>query len=388
VTAVESAAFDRILEFDPSAGIITVEPGLSVGELVHFLEPRGWCLPVVPGHPRITVGGCVGFDVHGKGHLRRGTFGDSVRSLRVLTPDGDEVDCAPGENAELFRATLGGFGLTGFVTAARIALEPLRGRSVERQRVAVGGLEEAVELMREAAAGSDALFSWHDFNAPARSFGRGFVYIDRPSPEAVGRGGPSGPSALSADRPRRAPGTLLPRWLTPLFTGLYRTLEGRRPERQSLPLWQATFPISGRELYFQLLGRRGFREYQALVPWDAWPEAARSFQEVVRASAVRPTLGSLKVLAGRPGHLRFAGDGVCITLDAPADDRTLSLFRRLDDWVAEVGGLVNLSKDGRLSAETVRRVFPEWSGFAALIQRFDPGRKLQSSLRRRVLADV
>src|SRR5262245_36078716 len=71
---VDLRAFNRILDFDATNGVVEVEMGLSLGELFHFLKKRDFYLPVQPGYPAITVGGCIAADVHGKNAARDGTF--------------------------------------------------------------------------------------------------------------------------------------------------------------------------------------------------------------------------------------------------------------------------------------------------------------------------
>ena len=78
---IDMTRFDRLLAFDELAGLVTVEAGLRVGALTEFLAGRGHFLPVLPGYPAITVGGCLAFDVHGKSQHHSGNFSESVASL-------------------------------------------------------------------------------------------------------------------------------------------------------------------------------------------------------------------------------------------------------------------------------------------------------------------
>ena len=72
--SIDSGLFNRILEFDPDKGTITVESGLELGTLLSFLNDKGWYFKVIPGYPRITIGGCVAFNVHGKSQSNVGLF--------------------------------------------------------------------------------------------------------------------------------------------------------------------------------------------------------------------------------------------------------------------------------------------------------------------------
>src|SRR5208282_4897080 len=74
IPTLEHRHFNRILDFDSTANILEVEAGVTLGQICQFATPLGLFMPVQPGHPKITVGGCIGADVHGKNQFRDGTF--------------------------------------------------------------------------------------------------------------------------------------------------------------------------------------------------------------------------------------------------------------------------------------------------------------------------
>jgi FAD/FMN-containing dehydrogenase len=112
----------RCLGFDDATGILECEAGMLLADIVRDLLPRGWFLPVSPGTRFVTVGGAVANDVHGKNHHAAGSFGDHVIDLRLRRGDGTRVRCSPDAEAGLFRATIGGLGLTGLVESVRLQL--------------------------------------------------------------------------------------------------------------------------------------------------------------------------------------------------------------------------------------------------------------------------
>ena len=106
---------DRILGFDPESGILRAEAGLALADLVRVLRPRGFFPPLVPGTQFVTLGGMGAADVHGKNHHVDGCFGAHVTGLRLRVADGRLIDCGPDVERDLFRATVGGMGLTGHI---------------------------------------------------------------------------------------------------------------------------------------------------------------------------------------------------------------------------------------------------------------------------------
>ena len=87
--------------------------------------PFGLWVPVLPGTRQVTVGGAIACDIHGKNHHSAGSFGNHVRSIDLLTADGEIRRLTPdGADSELFWATVGGNGLTGIILRATIEMTP------------------------------------------------------------------------------------------------------------------------------------------------------------------------------------------------------------------------------------------------------------------------
>ena len=116
---------NRMIDFDPATGVLTCEAGLSLAEIIDVFLPRGYFPFVTPGTRFVTVGGAIAADVHGKNHHRDGCFSECVLSFDLLTASGQTLTCSREANSDVFRATVGGMGLTGIITEARIRLTPV-----------------------------------------------------------------------------------------------------------------------------------------------------------------------------------------------------------------------------------------------------------------------
>jgi decaprenylphospho-beta-D-ribofuranose 2-oxidase len=381
VRSVSALRFNRIRAFDGERGVVTVEAGIRLGELFRFTAPRGWVLPIMPGHPEITVGGCVGSNVHGKNHYHEGNFVNVVEELTLFHPEHGERICSRSERPGLFELTVGGFGLTGFVTSVTLRLRRLAGSAVRLGRQRCTDLVEAVELL-ERGRDADILYSWHNFNRRGTGFGAGFVYAGRYLDEERDREFRCRP-LTSEDRGRWRVGPLAG-WMTRTAARVYGWSQRLGKAEKVQDLASATFPINGKEVYFRLFGRAGFREYQVLLPRDRWRTAAGRLAGLIAEHDVPIGLASLKLFRGQGRYLRFDGSGVCLALDTPASERARELFAALDRLTEDLGGTVNVAKDSRLDAAFVRRVFPDFEGFKAALHAHDPKRRLDSALRRRL----
>ncbi len=381
VVSIDARSFNRILEFDPATGQVTVEAGISLGDLYRFTVPRGWILPVMPGSPSITVGGCIAPNIHGKNQFKDGNFRAVTDELRLFHPDHGELTCSPGERSDLFNLTVGGYGLTGFILSARLKLQRLEHSAFRLRRLKVGSLAEAAETMKDLANKVQVLYSWHDLNGS--KFGSGFVYAGDPI-EGNNHSGELRYEELDADERGN--------WRLPLFGKLstrsslaaYALSQSWAGEEAMVTLPQAFFPPVGKEFYFKLFGRNGLREYQVLIPHDQWPVAVERLKEIILKHAVPITLASLKIFRGHGSLINFEGDGVCLTLDAPEGQRTRELFAHLDHWTEDAGAIVNISKDSRLQSGFLQKAFPEFDSFRQQLAVFDPKRQFDSALRKRL----
>jgi len=382
VRSVSSLLLNRILAFDQESGLVDVEPGLRLGDLYRLTAPRGWYLQVMPGHPSITIGGCIGCNVHGKNQCREGNFIHAVEWLTLLHPDHGEIRCSRHEEPTLFHLTIGGFGLTGFITSVRLRLRRLPGAAVKLRRLPVANLIETIETMEKYGHDAEVLYSWNNLNLSGRNFGSGFVYVGHPDPAATSEEVVFRP--LSAEARSRFPLNAYTRLTTRLLLNAYAWSQQLSASDGLISFDRAVFPVVGKEFYFWLFGRKGFREYQLLAPRSRWGEVSETLAGLVRKHSVSITLGSLKLFRGRSGLLHFDGTGVVLTIDVPEGKNGRGLFEDLDHLTISCGGLVNLAKDGRVQASFVRRAFPGYDRFKKELAAFDPKRRFDSSLRRRL----
>ena len=167
---------DRFIRADWSTGVLTAEAGVTLEEILRLAIPHGWFLSVTPGTKRITLGGAIANDVHGKNHHLKGTFGRHVLSFGLLRSDSGRMTCSAGEHPEFFNATIGGLGLTGLIEWAEIKLVAIRSSQIEALTQRFGELDEFFALSTELDSKHEFCVSWIDCAASGKTTGRG-VYM-------------------------------------------------------------------------------------------------------------------------------------------------------------------------------------------------------------------
>jgi decaprenylphospho-beta-D-ribofuranose 2-oxidase len=388
---IRTERLDRFLDFDRGTGLLVSEPGVTFRDLLDVFLPRGFFAPVSPGTSFATLGGAVANDVHGKNHESAGGFGDHVAWLDLALPSGEVVRVSPDRDPELFRATVGGVGLTGCVVALALRLARVpsgRVRVRERRIPDLDAFLAAFEGVRHSATFS---VGWVDALASGPALGRGILETAEFEPPAEdggdrGRGGEAGePAPRRIGLPFALPGALLNRRTVGLFNRLYhaRVPEGGR--ERVLPLGAFLYPLDAIEGWNRLYGPSGFHQFQCALPDAQAPRGLRALLETISAAGSASFLAVLKTLGGEgAGHLSFPLRGYTLALDFPVRPGTRELLGRLERIALEHGGRVYLAKDACLSPQAFRRMYPRLDAFREVLRRVDPGRRMMSDLARRL----
>jgi FAD/FMN-containing dehydrogenase len=191
---IDTRGLERVLDFDPDRGIIEVEAGIqwpALIDAVHRLQGDEilWSIAQKQtGADRLCLGGSLSANAHGRG-LTLGPIVQDVESFKLIDPSGDLRTCSRTENRNLFRLTVGGYGLFGIVHSIRLRLAPRR------------RLERLVEV--RSAEGLDRAF--------AERIEEGFLFGDfqfmtaPASPDFLTRGVFSCYRPAASDRPSSTP---------------------------------------------------------------------------------------------------------------------------------------------------------------------------------------
>ncbi|WP_005032190.1 FAD-binding protein [Holophaga foetida] len=383
---VEMTRLNRILEFDETLGILVAEAGLSLAEVAEIFLPRGWFLPVTPGTKFVTLGGAIASDVHGKNHHGEGCFSAHVAWIELFTPALGRLTCSPEEHPEIFWATVGGQGLTGIIGAMALQLKPVSSLWMEVTHHPARELESAFNLLSDPEADAPYTVAWIDCLAKGRELGRSIFMAGHHRTEKNLPPAKAPRSKPLIQAPFNFPSGCLNSLTVRAFNGVYY----RRNGRKRFPFLSAMdpffYPLDMVGHWNRIYGRRGFVQYQSVLPPGTAFEGVKAQLEEISAAEAASFLAVLKRLgAAGPGHLSFPTEGYTLALDLPyRGPETEALLKRLDAIVLKGGGRVNLCKDAHLSPESFRAMYPrfeEWLGVKAQV---DPEWMLQSSLSRRL----
>ncbi|MGB3439960.1 MAG: FAD-binding oxidoreductase [Actinophytocola sp.] len=385
-TVIDMTALHRIHRVDAEAGTVEVDAGVSLDTLMRALLPFGLWLPVLPGTRQVTVGGAIGSDIHGKAHHVEGSFGDHVRSLDLLTADGEIATLTPDD--DLFWATVGGMGLTGIVLRATLHLNHVETAYFLVDTEQIGGLDE---LMARQSVDDESYVesvSWFDAVTTGPHLGRGtLTRANHATIEDLPEKRRGNPLKFDAPQLLTVPDVFPPGMLNKLtgriFSELwYRKSPTRKGAVQNITQFLHPLDIVGE--WNRGYGPQGFLQYQYVVPFGA--------EDVIRHTVRRMSeTGQVSVLnvlkrfgEGNRAPLSFPMKGWTLCIDLPVRGGVHELCEELDELVLAAGGRHYLAKESRATPEAIRRGYPrldEWRKIRAAV---DPQGKFASDMSRRL----
>ncbi|MEB0047237.1 MULTISPECIES: FAD-binding oxidoreductase [unclassified Pseudomonas] len=372
-----TSGLDHLITFDAETGVLECEAGTLLRDIQRTFVPRGWMLPVTPGTQLLSVGGAIANDVHGKNHHVMGTFGDQVLALQLLRTNGEVIDCGHTERSEWFTATVGGMGLTGVVTQARLQLRRVTGPWLETENVPYANLNDFFEVADDSESGWEHTVSWID--CVSRKGARG-IFMRGNHTNAV-----QGPKAKTRQItvPFAPPVSLVNRLTLKPFNIAYYQLQAYKRGRSLAHYESFFYPLDNVLEWNRVYGPRGFYQYQSVVPRDVGQDAVSAMLKEIARSGDGSFLAVLKTFADRQpvGMMSFPQPGLTLALDFPNHGaQTHALFARLDAIVSEAGGRIYMAKDARMPRELFESGYPRLNEF---LNYRDPG--ISSSMSRRLM---
>jgi decaprenylphospho-beta-D-ribofuranose 2-oxidase len=379
---------DRYLAFDESSGELTCEAGVSLARIIQDFAPRGWFPMITPGTRFVTVGGCIACDVHGKAHHAQGCFSSSVEALTLLLASGEVVRASRGENPELFWGTFGGMGLLGIVLDATLRLRAIETTFFRQKAIPAADLESVLAALDE----HDKTFSYSlatlDVFATGARLGRGVLTVgEHARREELPPALAAHPLRVSGPPRLTVPFELPELTLNPLSMRVLNALIQTR-QAHSAPFGHYDgffYPLDMVAHWNRGYGRRGFTQYQFVIPFTDGLRRMREILSAIQAAGELPFLNVLKRF-GRENEapLSFPREGFTFAIDFPIRRRTVELVRRLDAMVLDAGGRIYLGKDSYVEAATFRAMYPRLERWLELKAKYDPRGVFSSDLGRRV----
>ncbi|AFM19666.1 FAD/FMN-dependent dehydrogenase [Mycolicibacterium chubuense NBB4] len=387
---IDMNALNRIHSIDTDDALVDVDAGVNLDQLMRAALPLGLWVPVLPGTRQVTVGGAIACDIHGKNHHSAGSFGNHVRSMDLLTANGEVRTLTPaGADSELFWATVGGNGLTGIILRATIAMTPTETAYFIADGDVTRTLDETIAFHSDGTEDNYTYSSaWFDaISAPPKlgraAISRGSLATVDQLPEKLQK------DPLKFDAPQLLtfpdvfPNGLANKYtFGPIGELWYRKSGTYRGKVQNLTQFYHPLDMFGE--WNRAYGSSGFAQYQFVVPTSAVDEFKAIIADIQR-SGHYSFLNVFKLFgAGNQAPLSFPIPGWNVCVDFPIKAGLNEFLNGLDKRVLEFGGRLYTAKDSRTTAETFHAMYPRIDEWIAVRRKVDPDGVFASDMARRL----
>jgi FAD/FMN-containing dehydrogenase len=371
---------NRVLRFDPQAGVIRVQTGIRWCDIQRFVDPHGFAVKIMQTYANFTVGGALSVNAHGR-YMGLGPVVLSVRAITLVLPGGEVAEASPTLNARLFNAAIGGYGGIGVIVEAE--LELVQNTRVARSDRKMDTAQYKAWFDANVRGHADVVFHNFDLYPPSYTHGRAVSWTVTDAP---------------ATAPRLQPlahGFWLARYL--LWAITETPLGKFRREYLYDPLlhlgnkvhwrnYEAGYDVA--ELEPVGRSRRTYVLQEYFVPVDAVGEFAKTMGAILAKHKVNVVNISIRhALGDKQTLLAWArGETFAFVLyykqrtRESAKERVAVWTRELIDAVLAAGGTYYLPYQLHATDEQFHRAYPRAREMFALKAELDPRYRLRGAL--------
>lgn len=373
-TILHMRPHDYFIDFDEEDGVLHVQSGVLLSEILEYFVPRGWFLQVTPGTKFITVGGAIASDIHGKNHHVMGCFSECIHEFNIMLADHSVVTCSKTKHPELFKATCGGMGLTGVILNAKIYLKKINSQFIQQTTIKTQNLEHTFEAFEQYQS-SPYSVAWIDCLAKKDNIGRCLLMTgDFINDEKLSYS-PKDNVTIPFNFPTFALNNLSVRTFNWLYYGKVR----KEKTKQIVDIDTFFYPLDAIAHWNRIYGKNGFTQYQFILPKENSYKGLKEILSTIANSGKGSFLAVLKLYGkANDNYLSFPMEGYSLALDFKIEKGILELLTKLDTIVRQYEGRIYLTKDARVSKENFEQGYPMVDKFRAFRRKNQMDKVFQS----------
>ena len=365
---------------------VTVGAGVSISELLKVIIPLGYILPVLPGSSKVTIGGAIAADVHGKNHYKSGSFGNHISKMKIIDGNGIFRELKPKEKKDnkpnkFFWATIGGMGLTGIILQATISLRKIETALMKVDTYKFNDLNSLMDFMKSCDKNYSYSVAWID---SLHKKGRGVLtcaehalkkdlnnnYLNSSSYE----------SKYLFKTPNFIPNGLLNKLTVKVLNELwFRKAFSLKNEIQDINKF--FYPLDAIGDWNRIYGFSGFYQYQFVIPEKNKDFIFKALKKLKNSYSYSFITVLKRFGNSNQSYLSFPQPGWTLSVDLPANNKKiLTVLNELDQELAELGGKVYLAKDLRQSSAIFKKTYIFYDYWKSIKNKMDPNNLFKSDL--------
>ena len=394
---VDLSKYNKIISWNKDNGEIVVEAGVTFSQILGKSLRQNYTLSSCPGSFDITIGGAISNNVHGKDSYKKGNFCEQIIEIGLMLANGKNLKLNKNSNNDLFKAVIGGMGLLGLITYAKIKLTKIPSPFVLSKSYITKNIDEGIDLIEKFKENNDFIVSWIDAFSTNNNIGRGIIsvanWIDKPEINSL----KLQKSLVKSNKVFGLfPSHLTWKLLKPFFNSQnikrynmilynYNYLKCLSSTNQKIEMFTTYNFIHNkipdlRDIYRPY----GFLEFQPLLPYKNIASNMKKILKLCQSFDSQSLLAGLKVHKSDQSLLSFQLDGYSIGIDLDVKNRNkkdLDLFcKDLFDLTVDCDGIIYLAKDQYLTTKQFKKMYPGLTKFLKLKKIYDPNNLFGSDI--------
>jgi hypothetical protein len=378
---LQSLKINKVLKFDKINGVITCEAGVTFRDLITIIVPEGWFFPVTPGTSYVTIGGAIAADVHGKNHHNEGSFSDYILNIDMILGSGDFVSVSKKVLPDLFYATCGGMGLTGFIFSATIKLKQITSSKIIQSIQVSKSLEEVCESFERFSSANYSV-AWLDTIATGKDFGKSIFFL--------GNHADNKDFVIEKFKPLNLPmkigSFIINKYTMNVFNKIYYKRSSIKSNNKSLiDINNFFYPLDKIKNWNLIYGNKGFTQYQFVIPKKNSILNLKKILKTISDNNEYSSLAVLKLLGkNNNNYLSFPMEGLTLALDFKLSNSIIKLIKFLDEMIVDMNGKIYLAKDALMKEDVFKKTYTKWREFENVRHKYSAVGKFSSTQSRRL----
>jgi xylitol oxidase len=151
---------DKVIAVDHEARSVTLEGGMTYGQLCPPLHSKGFALHNLASLPHISVAGACSTATHGSGE-KNGNLATAVSALELVTARGDVITLSRKNDGEAFQGVVVGLGSMGVITKVTVDIQPTYTmRQYVYENMPLSELKEHFDAIQSSAYSVSLFTDW------------------------------------------------------------------------------------------------------------------------------------------------------------------------------------------------------------------------------------
>jgi decaprenylphospho-beta-D-ribofuranose 2-oxidase len=376
--------------FNSVKGELVISSGYKIYQIISKINQHSWSLYSIPGGDDVSIGGCIGNDVHGKDSFKYGNFSENILEMEVILPNKKLIKCSHKKNSEIFKAVCGGLGLVGIITEVKLKLKPIS-KSYVSTTTACKNYKDLIINLYKNANQFEYINGWIDIFAKNENIGRSVIFKSKKNLNKGLKKNNINTSQVFNLIQNKVFGFCvrnnLIKYLNFFIFNLFKFKKININSYKDI-----TFPLSSYGVDIKrTIHPNSFFEIQIIIKKKNIKNDLKEFIIMCQKLNLSGFVIGIKMHKQNNNFLSFADNGISININQIFNSKKnfsseLNNLKKLHNYVIKKGHKIYLCKDFLLNKKKILQNYPKFKSFLDIKKRYDKGNLFSSDFFQRIIS--